>query len=531
MGTKGEQFIVTYYGLDGACAAAAALVRYPEAKVVTTSARRIGETLQRIPLKDVGEVHVCGVGVDCDWSAVEQACAAITNRGGAIYWHCGRGYLEKHRGQFAAFCTPVFIEAETNTGALAKHLHLTDDATGGFLSELALFDHNISRGKPQRKKTAGQADWSDLVPAAISQYFKYQDEDTYRAVVRKLAAQDLGVEDRRAVEVFRKTGFKYVLHGRSAAIRTLRERIKKCARIDRPLIIMGESGVGKEHVAHLLREASSRNAEHFIVVNCALYAGSANLANSDLFGHVKGAFTGAQKDRQGKLVAANKGMLYLDEIGELPLEVQAKLLRVFEDGWITPEGADRATIQVDVRIIAATNRELPEMVRAGTFRADLYHRLSTLRLCVPPLRERLEDIRTILEERLELLRNEGYPRTLTRNDYAILRDYDWPGNVRQLIKLIERAFYLDMPISEAMEEEKALGGLRAPAETPPSAEDILLPRSQGEVLPLEEVRRRYARRAWDLFGQNYTAAAKALGIQPNTLRYQYLKEKKQGRAR
>ena len=527
MGTKGKHVIVTYYGLDGACAAAVALMRHPKAEIVTTSARRVGETLEDLSRSAPREVHVCGVGVYCDWEVVEKACAAIAKRGGAIYWYCGRGYLEKERDLFQPLCTPVFINAETNTGALVKHFELTADPTGRFLGDLALFDRHVARGKPMKKQTVDHQNWADLVAAAISQYFKYQDEETYPDTIRKLAKLDFGAQEQRTVELFRQTGFKYVLHGRSPQMGKLRERIKKCARIDRPLIIMGESGVGKEHVAHLLREASRRHEERFVPVNCALYAGSASLANSDLFGHVKGAFTGADKERAGRLVAANKGILYLDEIGELPLEVQAKLLRVFEDGWITPEGADRPMVQVDVRIIAATNRDLPEMVRAGTFRADLYHRLSTLRLHVPPLRERLEDIRSILEERLETLRHECGGRKLTRNDYAILREYDRPGNVRQLIRLVERAFYLELSIREAMDEERALGDLRVADQGRPSDDDLLMPRTQRDVLPIDEVKRRYARRAWDLFDHNNSAAAKALGVQPNTLRYSFLKGTKE----
>lgn len=527
MGAKGKQVIVTYYGLDGACAAAVALNRYPKAEVVTTSARRVGETLQELSRTALSECHVCGVGIYCDWQDVEQACRGIKKRGGKVYWHCGRGYLEQDRERFTKFCTPVFIDAESNTGALAKYLQLTDEVIGGFLADLAVYDHRIPPGRAPKKPTAQQEKWIDLIAAAISQYFKYQDEDTYRDTIRKLSMLDLRMEDERAIAVFRETRFKYVLHGRSPQIRKLRERIKKCGQVDRPLIIMGESGVGKEHVAQLVREASRRREERFIVVNCALYAGSAGLANSDLFGHVKGAFTGADKDRQGRFVAADKGILYLDEVGELPLEVQAKLLRVFEEGWVTPEGADQPTAKVDVRIIAATNRDLPDMLRAGKFRADLYHRLTTLRLHVPPLRERLEDIRTILEERLELLRSEGYARTLSRSDYELLKDYDWPGNVRQLIKLIERAFYLEMPIREALEEERALGELRAPEDASPSQEDPLLPRSQREVRPLKEVMRQYARRTWDLFDHNTSAAAKALEITANTLRYTHLGEKKE----
>ncbi len=527
MGVREKRAIVTYYGLDGACSAAVALNRYPKADLITTSALRIGETLEALSQRAYREVHVCGLGVYCDWAELEQACGALAKRGASLQWYCGRGYLDADRKRFESVCSPVFIDADTNTGAVAKYFQLTDADPGRFLTDLARFDHNIAPEKVSRKPTSEQERWADLVAAAISQYFKYQDEETYLGAVRKLAAMQFGTSDRRAVEFFRRTRFQYVLHGRSPHIRTLRERIKKCARVDRPLIITGESGVGKEHVAQLVFEASTRREEAFVAVNCALYAGSASLANSDLFGHLKGTFTGADKDRQGKFAAADNGFLYLDEIGELPLEIQAKLLRVFEDGWLMPEGADRPTKRVDVRVIAATNRHLPDLVRAGSFRADLYHRLSTLRLHVPPLRDRPEDIRVILEERLEALRNEGYDRVLTRNDYAVLRDYDWPGNVRQLIKLVERAFYLDMPIQDAMEEEKALGELRPTEAARPAVDDVFCPRTRNEVVALEEVKNRYARHAWELFERNYTAAARALGIQTNTLRYTCLGEKRQ----
>ncbi len=219
MGAKGKQYIVTYYGLDGACAAALALKRFPSAEIVTTSARRIGETLQHISRAAVREVHVCGVGADCDWSVVKQACAAIRKRGGTVRWYCGRGYLDKDRERYAAVCTPVFIDAESNTGAMAKHLLLTGDDAGAFLTELAPLDHNISRGKPPRKRTGEQEDWCDFVAAAISQYFKYQDEEFYLGAIRSLADLRMSEDDRHALDVYRQTGFKYVLHGRSPAMR------------------------------------------------------------------------------------------------------------------------------------------------------------------------------------------------------------------------------------------------------------------------------------------------------------------------
>ena len=516
--------IVTYNGMDGACAAAMALLRYSDAVLMASSAKGIGGTFAELAEQSPppAEVHVCGVGVWCDWSELEIPARRLTQQSCRIFWYCGRRYLDDVRERFGDFATPVFIDAGTNTAALAKSLELTDRFDAHLLTTLAWFDPRVEGNRPEDHMTGEQAAWVDLIDAALSQYFKYQDRDPYLRAIRKLARNEFDTSDKSIVENFRLTGYKYVLQGRTEIMKRLRERIQRCGDVDRHVIITGESGVGKEHVAHLIRERSKRFMGPFVPINCALYAGSANLANSDLFGHVKGAFTGAQGDRRGKFVEADSGFLYLDEIGELPLEVQAKLLRVIEDGWVTPEGADRPEKHVDVRVLAATNCDLPKMIRSGAFRADLYHRLATLRIHVPPLRERTEDIGIIVAQRLDVLAEEGYKRTFTKGDYEVLRSYDWPGNVRQLIKVIERAVLLDMSPAEVIDEERALGELIAYEDD--RAENGAMPASRDAVRPLKEVQQGYARHVWELFDRNYSAAARALGVNANTLRYTHLKE-------
>lgn len=192
-----------------------------------------------------------------------------------------------------------------------------------------------------------------------------------------------------------------------------------------------------------------------------------------------------------------------------------------EDGKVTPEGADRYETQVDVGIIAATNRDLVSMVRRGTFRADLYHRLATLRIHVPPLRDRKGDIRTIVEQRLETLATEGHSRNLSRKEWTLLTEYDWPGNVRQLIKLVDRAVLLDMTIDEAIQEERELGEIREASDH--DTRD-LFPNDRRDIRPIAEIQREYAERAWHLHDKNYAATARALGVAENTLRYSYLKQ-------
>ncbi len=549
MASKKKIAILTYFGIDGACAAAVAFLKYPKARVCATSANRIAITLTELAGEDVQEIHICGVGVYCLWSDLEQVANLLRKKGCTVFWHCGRGYLDDEQDRFNALVKPVFAHYGSNTAALAHFMLLDDQLECQFLLELARLDPNIHDVKSPPDKTELQAEWIDLINAALAQYLKFQDDTVYPEVIRKLSRIEMDSRDRTKIQVFRRMGFKYLLHGRTPDIRRLKERIQLCADADRALLITGESGVGKEHVAHLVWERSKRATGPMIAVNCAYYAGSANMANADLFGHVKGAYTGASGARDGKLVAADGGILFLDELGELPLEVQAKLLRVIEDGWITPVGAERPTRIVDMRIIAATNRNLYEQIAEGTFREDLYHRISTLCINVPPLRQRGDDIPVIVEERLSQLLEEGYTCTFSESDYAALMQYEWPGNVRQLIKIVDRAVMLHMTVVEALQEEERSGELRVyegvgegnqSGETATDDKHVRNPDDNGErnavldlpcsideVVPIKDIQGMYARHVWNLMGQNYSAAARALGVQANTLRYSYLNEKRE----
>jgi DNA-binding NtrC family response regulator len=370
--------------------------------------------------------------------------------------------------------------------------------------------------KAWKEPNEEQAFWVDLVSASIAQYFKYQDEGAYREAIRKLSRLDLDAEDRREIEVFRRSGFKHVLWGKSAAMRDLRETIGKCARLDEPVLITGESGVGKEYVARLIHERSERAMGPFVPVNCALFAGSAALANSILFGHVKGAFTGAIKDRDGAFVSASGGILFLDELADLPAEIQAKFLKVLEDGWVTPEGSDNPR-KVNVRVLAATNRALPSLIRGGKFRADLYHRLDMLQIQVPPLREHIEDVEDIVGRLLPSLSEGRETKDLTPEDIRHLRSYDWPGNVRQLIKVLKRSVYLELPLSDVIDRERELGALVV-VEGDDAGQHGLWPVVAKDIRPMREVRREYATRALELHAGNYTVTARVLGIAVNTLK-------------
>ena len=228
------------------------------------------------------------------------------------------------------------------------------------------------------------------------------------------------------------------LIGKSNVISHLREEIRFAARSDAKVLITGESGTGKELVAHLIHAASNRNPRPFVCVNCA--GVPETLLESELFGHERGSFTGAIRDKEGLLQVADKGTALLDEVGEMSLRMQAVLLRFLENGEVQRVGSHGGPSRANVRIIAATNRDLRREIDAGTFRLDVYYRLNVIEILVPPLRERAEDVPLLLAHFLSLYscRHQQPRRTLSAPAISTLMAYSWPGNVRQLKNVVER---------------------------------------------------------------------------------------------
>lgn len=253
--------------------------------------------------------------------------------------------------------------------------------------------------------------------------------------------------------------------GVSGAARRVIEELQMVSATNLPVLVVGETGVGKELVAAQLHASSPRRERPLVIVNCAALPES--LAESELFGHKRGAFTGATQDRAGKFELADHATLFLDEVGELPLTLQPKLLRVLQQGEVQRVGADRVH-RVDVRVLSATNRDLAAEVAAGRFRADLYHRLATYPIVVPPLRERLDDLEILADHLLGQLRRRigGPTPVLLAKTLAILRRYPWPGNVRELDNVLARSV------------------LRASAEQHPSSHVEILPRHVSPDLNL-----------------------------------------------
>ena len=295
------------------------------------------------------------------------------------------------------------------------------------------------------------------------------------------------------------------LVGQSAAIRCVRELIRKIAPTDETVLLEGETGTGKDLTAQLIHQASVRRDKPFIQVNCAALPDT--LIENELFGHAKGAFTGASEARKGAVQRAEGGTLFLDEIGEIPLELQAKLLRVIDMKTVSPLGGVETL--VDVRIIAASNRDLKTAVRDGVFRSDLFHRLNTLPVYLPPLRERRTDISALVDYFLggfiiEFQRSVG----LETDVYPLLEGYPWLGNVRELESLLKRVFLLT-------EKSK----LNATDFAPHLDDETEM--SEDTLLPLEEALERYERQylchVLERTGGDKEEAARLLDLPRSTL--------------
>ena len=355
----------------------------------------------------------------------------------------------------------------------------------------------------------------------------------------------------------RISGFSGLM-GRSEVLRGVWRKIEIYGPADAPVVITGETGTGKELTARALHEHSKRRGRDFIAVNCA--ALSEELLESELFGHERGAFTSAVRSHRGRFERAHEGTLFLDEIGDIPPRLQAKLLRVLEEGVIERVGGERQ-VRVDVRLLTATNVSLEQAVQARSFRADLYYRLEVLRIHMPPLRERLDDVPLLVEHFLRLL-NAKYARQvrrLTPEAMALLQAYTWPGNVRELRNVLERVYVetsteiigrraFDEWVAERsrfapggwdIQARHAAQAARAPLITPlpnepaldpdrgMAALPLLLPPARPDVglppldlpQPLTPERLKHAyRRA----GGNITQAARLLGVHKVTL-YRHMK--------
>ena len=315
----------------------------------------------------------------------------------------------------------------------------------------------------------------------------------------------------------------HAIIGRSSAMQEVFKLIGRVSRGDAVVTITGESGCGKEIVARAIHRFSPRAKKEFVAINCA--AIPENLLESELFGHEKGSFTGAQTQRQGRFEQCDGGSLFLDEIGDMPMPLQSKILRVLQEGEYSRVGGNQ-TLRADVRIIAATHRNLEKEVEQGKFREDLFYRLNVVRIHIPPLRERTEDIRLLAGFFLQrLAKKRGLTRLRIAEDtYKMLESYNWPGNVRELENTIQRAVALanadvllprDIPLGRALstkedEPSEDLGGM-----TLAGVLDFLLGEAANAgVPPLEYIQTELARHALSKHDGQKSAAAALLSLKP-----------------
>ena len=297
------------------------------------------------------------------------------------------------------------------------------------------------------------------------------------------------------------------LVGHSPAFRRALQRAQQVAASDADILIQAESGTGKELLARMIHELSPRRTRPFVAVNCAAFPES--LLESELFGHTKGAFTGAAAAKPGKFELANGGTLLLDEVGEMPLPLQPKLLRVLQEREFDRLG-DTRPVKIDIRIVATTNRSLEAMVRAAHFRADLYYRLNVIPLSLPALRERPEDILELAEHFARLYAKKESPPALKPEFVEHLKRYGWPGNVRELANLMRRAVALSPELVglDVLEpDELFFGGATSASDTQLRA-----------GVSLESVERRLLEMTLDATGGNRSRAAEMLGVSLRTVR-------------
>jgi len=336
-------------------------------------------------------------------------------------------------------------------------------------------------------------------------------EDLRSRLMRVARDVDLRQENQLLREQLRtRPGFGGLI-GVSERMQRVYKMIEKVSQHEYPVLILGESGTGKELVARSIHFSGERKSRPFAPVDCSALVPT--LIESELFGYVKGAFTGAVQAKQGLLEAAQGGTLFLDEIGDLPVDLQAKLLRVLQEREVKPVGSTERR-PLDVRIIAATNRDLEAAIRNGSFRQDLYFRLNVVQIKLPPLRERKSDIPLLVTSFLDKFTDpQGSARTISEDAMRRLVAYDWPGNVRELENAIERAVALGSgPIVH-------VGDLPSSLQYPSSERAP----EKEELLPLEELERRAILRTLRETGGDKLAAARMLGIGKTTL-YRKLKQ-------
>jgi transcriptional regulator with GAF, ATPase, and Fis domain len=497
-----QNLIITGWGYhDYACAAAVALRASPNDAVIGVSKNRLPECLEEIAAQEnvPGQILIIGVSLAGDPDRAAAACLALAAKGVTPVWYSAIEWSADFFTRFKGALTVKVDESQSLHRLVVAELKVT--------GEMRDLDAVLSE-KPNNQREKMLL----LLAATSCHYRNYQDADAYADAIRYLAFPKTELPDnlKRIVNDYTKYHAREWV-GVSEATQKLREEFKTIGRNgDCRVLILGETGTGKETAALLIHGHSPRRNKPFITFNCAVL--SPQLLESQLFGHEKGAFTGAQGQHLGAFEQADGGTIFLDEIGELSPAAQAGLLRVLQEGRFLRMGGD-LEIAVDVRVLTATHRDLPAMVRNGTFREDLMYRLSTVVLPIPPLRQRRADIPVIANACWRVLDKTA---ALTPAQHAALADYAWPGNIRELYSLLERAQVLHVTDFGTLiaKQRQWLAGetpARHSAGTP-------APKEGSKDESLEHMIRQHIRQVVAHHDGNLTHATQALGIARNTVK-------------
>lgn len=516
-GQRSDTIVITYNGRPGACAAAAVLLKFPYAGIFVSSSFNIHKRLINIAVSspDVTKIHICGMGCKGSLAELTDGLKALSDNGVQVDWYSGDYWKIDFEDKIKDYCNTHFrSDTGSDTEVIVDTLGLKGRDEVPSLLNLSDKDKNVS---------GLEKDFSDLVKAGMFRYFQFGDLDAYPAAIRKLSSNfPLPPEDMKAIRSFKSVGEDEGLDGSSEVIKKIKKELKMYGSLDgKNVLILGETGVGKERAARLLHYASPRSNHPFFCENCATLTGE-GLINSRLFGHVKGAFTGAIDNREGILEAADGGTLFLDEIGEMPLETQAKFLRVLDTGRFTPVGSTQEMF-TDIRIISATNQDISKMIDNGKFRIDLYYRLCNFVIDIPPLRHRIRDIPMIassIRRKLEKEYDRPFP-SLSMLQLSLLQNYEWPGNIRELenvlsnVYLLDKVDNLDEILKAHIETHRRNIADYSYKPSNPASYDFIT--ESPKIVTIEELTAEYAKKALESFDNNKTQTAKALGITVNTL--------------
>ncbi len=472
--------ILTSWTLEYAVAAAIALTELNNSDVIGVSKRRFPELLQDIYEKrvdDLETIYIIGVGIDQSPQKVKRLLTKFNRRGCRVVW------LSTHiPNSPQTFDDELIVPGEKIYNVVSKYFAVRKNSADVTRLLKIMSVANSSQ---------------DLVNAASYFYRTYQDLKPYTDAVRTLAnEQSFSPQQKSMISEFQRFKARE-LQGNSLWIKNTRKMVRKIgAEGNCRVLVTGATGTGKETIATLVHRYSPRQQHPFVAFNCADL--SPQLLESRLFGHEKGAFTGAENQRLGAFEMADGGTLFLDEVGELSANAQAGLLRVLQEGRFFRVGGEQEIV-VDVRIVAATHRNLPEMIVEGTFREDLFYRLSTVIVNVPPIHERPEDL-LVIAENYQLNRKYG---RLTEAQKAALLSYDWPGNVRELQNILDRTNILGVDdYAEVLRQHQVLMNGKC-RQTDKSMESVI---RNHAVTTLEQL------------NGNKTRTAECLGISINTLK-------------